>query len=239
MSLCPFWVFTLFEMCLYLPVDSSDDGGAQTHAWDKADVKVLLENEWLYTGTYEEQSGVEVSLPGWGIGVIDEADQQPGRDQVKKLLPLFLHLTVMESTNCCSVACQNHFRHCLGLLHTSSLQRSHHYFLCATSTNTVTKGVFRYVGRHDMSSLPLQGAAKLWILVARSVKACMKVSNLSFQDKVLNKLPSLLLQHFSKEDRIKIFWCRKILWIWRNVSVCCVMFPLSGPCATLDRFVEK
>lgn len=69
--------FSCIQICLYLSVDSSDDGSAQTHAWDKADVKVPLENEWLHTGTYKVQSSVEEALPWWGTGVVDEADQEP------------------------------------------------------------------------------------------------------------------------------------------------------------------
>lgn len=65
------------QICLYLPVDSSDDGSAQTHACDKADMKVPLQDERLHRGTYEEQSCVEVTLPGGSTGVVDKADQQP------------------------------------------------------------------------------------------------------------------------------------------------------------------
>jgi len=68
------------KISLYLPVDGSYDGGAQTHARDKADVEVLLEDERLHTGTYEEQRRVEVAVPVGGAGVVDEADQQPGWD---------------------------------------------------------------------------------------------------------------------------------------------------------------
>lgn len=66
-------------MCLYLPVDSSNDGGAQTHACDEANVKVPLEDERLHTGTDKEQSSVEETMPGGGVGVVDKRDQQPGR----------------------------------------------------------------------------------------------------------------------------------------------------------------
>ncbi|TNN39429.1 hypothetical protein EYF80_050408 [Liparis tanakae] len=58
--------------------DGSYDGGAQTHARDKADVEVLLEDERLHTGADEEQRRVEVAVPVGGAGVVDEADQQPG-----------------------------------------------------------------------------------------------------------------------------------------------------------------
>lgn len=70
------------SLLLYLPVDSPNDSSSQTHARDKADMKVFLEDEWLHTGTNEEQSGVEVALPGWGTGVVDKADQKPKQDQV-------------------------------------------------------------------------------------------------------------------------------------------------------------
>ena len=48
-------------------------------------MKVPLEDEGLHTGTYEEQSGVEKALPGGGAGVVDELDQQPGGDPVKRV----------------------------------------------------------------------------------------------------------------------------------------------------------
>lgn len=75
-------------MCLYLPVDSSNNGSAQTHACDEANMKVLLEDERLHTGTYEEQSSVEEAMPGGGAGVVDKGDQQPGRDHEKGVTPL-------------------------------------------------------------------------------------------------------------------------------------------------------
>lgn len=70
-------------MSLYLPVHGSNNGSAQTHACDEADVKVLLEDERLHTGTQEQQCRVEETVPGWGTGVIDKQDQESGWDQEK------------------------------------------------------------------------------------------------------------------------------------------------------------
>ena len=70
---------------MYLSVNSSNDGGAQTHSWDKANVKVPLEDEWLHTGTYKEQSGVEEALPWRGTGVVDETDQEPEKVRAKNM----------------------------------------------------------------------------------------------------------------------------------------------------------
>lgn len=64
---------------LYLSVDSPNDGSPQAHAWDKADMKVFLEDEWLYSGTHKKQAGVEVALPGGSIWVVDKVNQQPGQ----------------------------------------------------------------------------------------------------------------------------------------------------------------
>ncbi len=76
-------------MCLYLSVYSTNDSSAQTHACHKADMKVFLEDEWLHTGTYEEQSSVKVAMPGGGVGVVDKVNQQPVRNQVRKVYIMF------------------------------------------------------------------------------------------------------------------------------------------------------
>lgn len=73
-------------------------------------MKVFLEDEWLHTGTYEEQSSVEVALPGGGTGVVDEVDQQPGQDQVKKVnvMKMFTLIIIKSPTDCCASALQIH-----------------------------------------------------------------------------------------------------------------------------------
>lgn len=68
----------------YLPVDGSDDGRAQPHARHEAHVEVPLQDERLHARAHEEQRGVEVALPGGGIGVIDKQDQQPVRGKWEK-----------------------------------------------------------------------------------------------------------------------------------------------------------
>lgn len=70
-------------MSLYLPVNSSNNSGAQPHACDEANVKVLLEDDRLHTGTQEEQRRVEETMPEGGAGVVGERDQESGQDQEK------------------------------------------------------------------------------------------------------------------------------------------------------------
>lgn len=69
----------------HLPIDRSNDGGAQAHAGDEADVKIPLEDERLYTGTNEKQSGVEEAVPGGGAGVVHKLDETPADHQVKRI----------------------------------------------------------------------------------------------------------------------------------------------------------
>lgn len=67
--------------CGYLSVNGSNNGGAQTHSCDEANVKVLLEDERLHTGGHKEQRRVKKALPVGGSGVVDEEDEQPAWEQ--------------------------------------------------------------------------------------------------------------------------------------------------------------
>lgn len=65
----------------YLPIDSPNDGGLDPHAADEADVEVLVQHQGLQAGSHEQQHGVEVALPVWGLRVIHEVDEQPAKEQ--------------------------------------------------------------------------------------------------------------------------------------------------------------
>lgn len=47
-------------------------------------MKVLLQDERLHGGADEEQSSVEVALPGGGAGIIDKLDKQSTEKQETK-----------------------------------------------------------------------------------------------------------------------------------------------------------
>lgn len=87
---------------MYLSVDCPNDGSSQAHAWDKADMKVLLQDERLHSGTHKQQAGVEVALPGGSIWVVDKVDQQPGQllKKLEKKKKKKIFQTSSELTHC-------------------------------------------------------------------------------------------------------------------------------------------
>lgn len=63
-----------------LPVHGPDDGRAEPHPRDKADVEVLLQYQRLQAGAEEEERGEEVTVPGRSSSIADKVDQQPGEE---------------------------------------------------------------------------------------------------------------------------------------------------------------
>lgn len=64
-----------------LPVHGPDDGRAESHPGDKADVEVFLQYQRLQAGAEEEERREEVTVPGRSGSVADKVDQQSGGEQ--------------------------------------------------------------------------------------------------------------------------------------------------------------
>lgn len=61
--------------CVYLPVDSSYDGGAEPHPGNKAVLEVLVQDEGLEEGCEEHEECQGITPPGGSFLLLCEQDQ--------------------------------------------------------------------------------------------------------------------------------------------------------------------
>ena len=67
---------SLHWLLAYLVVDSCDDSGPHSHAYDKGSVEVLVEEEGLDQGGDKQHGRVEVAMPGRLGLILCELDHQ-------------------------------------------------------------------------------------------------------------------------------------------------------------------
>lgn len=60
----------------YLSINYTNNGCFEPHSSYKANMKILVKNQGLKTGTNKQQRGIKVAMPVWGTFAVYKVEQQ-------------------------------------------------------------------------------------------------------------------------------------------------------------------